>query len=204
MKGKFITFEGTERCGKSTQSRVLYGYLKKRGHKVIYIREPGATKTGEKIRDILLHHKDIALSPRAEMLLYMAARAQIVDEVIRPALEKGKIVICDRFLDSTLAYQGYGLGIDVALIKKVGSFATHGIKPHLTILLDLPVKDGLAKCGNNKDRIEGRSCEYHQRVRKGYLKMARIEPKRIKIVKVKPDKSRTQEDIRRIIEKHVF
>ena len=198
MKGIFITFEGSEGCGKSTQSRLLYEYLKKKGYKVVYVREPGGTKIGEKIRKVLLDPNN-HITPVCEMLLYMAARAQLVNEIIQPALNTGKIVICDRFLDSTIAYQGHGLGIDIKLIKNIGELATEGIKPHLTILLDLPTKEGLAVCGRVKDRIEKRSLEYHLRVRKGYLKLACAEPKRIKIIKVDKDKHKTQEKIRKLV-----
>ncbi len=203
MKGKFITFEGSEGCGKSTQSRLLYEYLKKNGYKVVYLREPGGTRISERIREILLDPKD-HITPAAETLLYMAARAQIVDEIIKPALLKGKIVICDRFLDSTIAYQGYGLGIDINMIKSIGNFATEEIKPDLTILLDLPVHEGLKYRKFSKDRIERRSYLYHLRVRRGYLKLAASAPKRIKIVKVAEDKNKTQQKIRDLIEKHVI
>lgn len=202
MKGKFITFEGSEGCGKSTQSKLLYEYLKRKGRKVVYLREPGGTAISEKIRKILLDpHSHIA--PECEMLLYMAARTQIVNDVIKPALEEGKIVICDRFLDSTLAYQGYGLGMSIAFIREVGNFVTRGITPDLTILLDLPVNEGLLKCGRVKDRIERRSCEYHQAVRKGYITLAKNEPRRIKIVKVAKDKNITQEKIRKLVSKYI-
>ncbi|MDD2679382.1 MAG: dTMP kinase [Candidatus Omnitrophica bacterium] len=204
MKGKFITFEGSEGCGKSTQSRLLYAYLKAKGKRVIYLREPGATKVSEKIRDILLDAKNQAISPQCEMLLYMAARAQIVAEIIEPSLKKGAIVICDRFLDSTLAYQGYGLGVDIDLIRRIGNFATRGIKPDLTFLLDLAVKKGLKHREASLDRIEMRSVKYHLRVRQGYLKLARQEPKRIKVVKVEKDKSQTQAKIRELAEKYVL
>jgi len=198
MKGKFITFEGSEGCGKSTQSRMLYAYLKGRGYSVIYAREPGGTKVCEKIRKILLDPGNKNMNPGCEMLLYMAARAQIVNEVIRPALAKGKIVISDRFLDSTVAYQGYGLGVDIQTIKAIGNFATGGIKPDLTLFLDLPAEKGLKRCGNIKDRIEQRSLAYHRRVRNGYLKLAAREPKRIKVVKVQKLMSVTQRKIRKI------
>jgi len=204
MKGKFITFEGSEGCGKSTQSRLLYEYLKAKGKRVIYLREPGATKISEKIRDILLDARNDGIFPECEMLLYMAARAQIVGEVISPALKSGKIVICDRFLDSTLAYQGYGLGMDIDLIKKVGSFTTRGIIPDLTLFLDLAVKRGLKHRQANLDRIEKRSVAYHLRVRRGYLKLARKEPGRIKVVKVEEDKYKTQAAIRKLVEKYVL
>jgi dTMP kinase len=196
MKGLFITFEGSEGCGKSTQSRMLAQYLKAKGYPLIYLREPGATKVSEKIRDILLDGKNTAISPQCEMLLYMAARAQIVTEVIRPALAKGKIVVCDRFLDSTVAYQGYGLGIDLAVIKAIGKFATQGIKPNLTILLDLPLAKGLRHRRVSKDRIEQRPLRYHQKVRLGYLQLARLGPERIKIVKVAEKITDTQNKIR--------
>ena len=199
MRGIFITFEGSEGCGKSTQSRLLYEYLKKKGYRLVYVREPGGTKISEKIRKILLDSKNESITSTCEMLLYMAARSQVVSEVIKPALTKGKIVICDRFLDSTIAYQGYGLGIDIGLIKNIGNFATEGIKPHLTILLDLPTKEGLAVCGRVKDRIEKRSLCYHLGVRKGYLKLASGEPKRIKVIKVDKDKHKTQEKIRKLV-----
>jgi len=200
MKGIFITFEGSEGCGKSTQSRFLYEYLKKKGYDVIYLREPGGTKRGEEIRKILLDPKN-NISPLCETLLYMAARAEVVKEVIKPALAQGKIVICDRFLDSTLAYQGYGLGVDIKAIKFMGNLVTAGIKPELTIFLDLPVKKGLKYRHAVKDRIEKRSLAYHFRVRNGYLKLAAYEPKRIKIVKVEKDKSVTQAKIRKLVDK---
>ncbi|MBU4346378.1 MAG: dTMP kinase [Candidatus Omnitrophica bacterium] len=198
-KGIFITFEGSEGCGKSTQSRLLYGYLKRKGHSVIYLREPGGTKISEKIRKVLLDPDNKSMSAIAETFLYMAARAQVVSEVIRPALEKGRIVICDRFLDSTLAYQGYGLGIDIRSIKLMGDFVTGNIKPDLTIFLDLPVKKGLKVCGRVKDRIEKRPLDYHMRVRRGYLRLAAFQPRRIKVIKLDKNKSVTQDKIRKLI-----
>jgi len=199
MKGKFITFEGSEGCGKSTQSKLLVEFLKGLGRKVVFLREPGGIKISEKIREILLDAKNDSMSPNCEMLLYMAARAQVVAELIKPALVAGKIVICDRFLDSTIAYQGFGLGMDINLIKSVGKVATGGIKPDLTILLDVPVKKGLAHRAKNKDRIEQRSLNYHAKVRKGYFRLAKQDPKRIKIVKVQEDLSQTQKLIRELV-----
>jgi dTMP kinase len=200
MKGRFITFEGSEGCGKSTQSHLLFEYLKKKRHKVIFLREPGGVKLSEQIRKLLLDPKS-KISPEAETLLYMAARAQVVDEIIKPALSKGNIIVCDRFLDSTIAYQGYGLGIDIKAIKSMGAFATCGIKPDLTIFLNLPVKDGLKHRQKNKDRIESRDIAYHARVHQGYLKLARLEPKRIKVVNVQDNKDKTQENIRLLIDR---
>jgi len=199
MKGKFITFEGSEGCGKSTQSRLLCAYLRSKGCDVLYLREPGATKISEKVRKILLDKKNDAMSVECEMLLYMAARAQIVAECIKPALAKGRIVVCDRFLDSTIAYQGYGLGMDISLIKSIGSFVTQGIYPDLTILLDVPLKKGLKHRDGRQDRIEQRSLSYHARVRRGYFQLAKAEPARIKIVKIQRDLRDTQENIRKII-----
>lgn len=198
MKGIFITFEGSEGCGKSTQSHLLYEYLKNKGYPVVYLREPGGVSISEKIREILLDCKNKAMSPACEMLLYMAARAQVVTEIIKPALLKGKIIICDRFMDSTIAYQGFGLGMDTGFIKAVGNFATADIKPNLTFFLDLPLKKGLEHRKFCRDRIEERSLAYHKRVMNGYRKLARIEPKRIKVVKVDKDKSVTQDKIRQI------
>ncbi|MDP2906269.1 MAG: dTMP kinase [Candidatus Omnitrophota bacterium] len=199
MRGKFITFEGSEGCGKSTQSRLLCAYLRSKGCDVLYLREPGATKISEKVRKVLLDKKNDAMSIECEMLLYMAARAQIVAECIKPALEKGRMVICDRFLDSTIAYQGYGLGMDIGFIKSIGSFVTQGICPDLTILLDVPLKKGLKHRDGRQDRIEQRSLSYHGRVRRGYFKLAKAEPSRIRIVKIQRDLHQTQENIRMII-----
>jgi len=199
MKSKFITFEGSEGCGKSTQSEMLFRYLKSKGLKVVYLREPGGVKLSEKIRAILLDPIS-KISPEAETLLYMAARAQVVRDIIQPALKAGKIVICDRFMDSTIAYQGFGLGVDVEMIKAIGKFVTLGIKPDLTIFLDLPVKSGLEYRHNCKDRIEQRSFKYHEKVRRGYLRLARLEPRRIRIVKVETDKLMTQDNVRGLVD----
>ncbi|MDD5347642.1 MAG: dTMP kinase [Candidatus Omnitrophica bacterium] len=200
MKGKFITFEGSECCGKSTQSKLLYEYLKRKRRKVIFLREPGGTAISEAIRGLLLDPGNTAMAGETELLLYMASRAQTVREVIKPALEKGVIVVCDRFLDSTVVYQGYGLGMDIGLIRKLGAFATQGITPDLTILLELPLRDALNNICRKKDRIENRSFAYHRRVKNGYLSLARKEPKRIKIVRLADDKSETQKAIRRLVE----
>jgi dTMP kinase len=201
LKGKFITFEGPEGSGKSTHTRLLCKYLKEKGKDIVYVREPGSTKIGEKIRRILLDVKNKNMSDICEMYLYMAARAQLVKEVIIPALKNGKFVISDRFLDATIAYQGYGGGIDINLIKKIGKFSTFGIIPDLTILLDTEIKKGLSQTGKVKDRIENKPISYHQRVRIGYLELARLEPKRIKIINQSPSISKTQEEIRKLVDK---
>ncbi len=199
VKGCFITFEGFEGSGKSTQADMLCRYLKRKGRKVLHIREPGGVKISEKIRTILLDKKNTKMSPECETLLYMAARAQLVEEKIRPALKKGIIVVCDRFLDSTVAYQGYGCGINIAMIKKIGQFILRDIQPDITFLIDIPVKEGLARAGKVKDRIESRSLKYHNRVRQGYLKMARQDWRRIIVV----DGRKSREEIRAFIQQVV-
>lgn len=201
MKGKFITFEGPEGSGKSTQSKLLYRYLKDKGYSVVWLREPGGTEVSEKIRKILLDSSNHSITPLAEMLLYMASRAQVVEEVIKPALLKGQIVISDRFLDSTFAYQGFGLGLDIKAIKYIGDLVTGGLKPALTVFLDLTPEKGLKRCSRVKDRIERRTLSYHRQVRRGYLKLAALEPGRIKIIKVDDHKFATQAKIRELVDK---
>jgi len=206
VKGVFLTFEGSECCGKSTQAKLLYRYLLRKGCRVVFLREPGGTRISEMIRRILLDPANTAMSASTELLLYMASRAQTVRQVIKPALARGSIVLCDRFLDSTIVYQGYGLGMDLSFIRSLGRFATDGIKPDMTILLDLPLKTALGGIGAKKDRIERRAYAYHQKVRNGYLALARREPQRVKIVKVAPEKADTQAAIRRevtaLLQKH--
>lgn len=187
MKGKFITFEGSEGAGKSTQINLIRKYLTKKKKNVLFVREPGSVKISEKIRRILLDVNNGSMTDECEMLLYMASRAQLVNEVILPALTQGKIILCDRFLDSTVAYQGYGLGVDKKIIKQVGKFATQGVAPDLTIVFDLDAKKGLSRIKRSKDRIEQKAITYHNRVRQGYLSIAKQEPKRVKVIKV--DKS---------------
>jgi len=195
-RGFFITFEGPEGCGKSTQAGLLYSYLKRSGYKVLFIREPGSTQIGEKIRKVLLDRKNGNMSRECELLLYMAARAQIVHETVLPAIAGGYIVLCDRYLDSTRAYQGYGLGMDKRVIEDIGGFATSGLVPDLTILLDLPVGRGLRNRAFKKDRIESRALSYHKKVRRGYLTIAAAEPERVKVIKVEREKNATQSNIR--------
>lgn len=199
-KGLLITFEGFEGSGKSTQIKLLADFLRENKYPVVFLREPGSTRIGERLRRILLNKNNASMSETAELLLYLASRAQMVEEKIIPALKKGMIVLCDRFQDSTAAYQGFGLGIDRKAISLFGELVTRGIRPRLTILLDIGVKKGLGRIQRDKDRIEQRSLDYHRRVRAGYLKIAEDEPERIKIVKVKTIKE-TQQEIRRLAEK---
>jgi len=196
VKGKLITLEGSEGSGKSTQSALIAEYLKKAGCDVLQLREPGGVKISESIRNLLLDAKNTAMSNECEMLLYMAARGQIVQEVIAPALKSGKIIICDRFLDSTIAYQGYGNGVDIEVIKRTGAFVTKGITPDMTLLFDIEVEKGLSRTNAQKDRIEMRSLDYHNKVRQGYLALAKEEPKRIKVIQVDAPKEKIFERVR--------
>jgi len=184
MNGKFITFEGAEGSGKSTQAALVLDYLKSKKVPVVLLREPGGVKISENIRKLLLDVHNTGMGDECETLLYMAARAQMVKEVLGPQLKSGKIILCDRFLDSTVAYQGYGNGIDIKTIEQLGLFATKGVTPDLTVLFDIPPEKGLSRTGDKKDRIESRSLEYHHRVRNGYLDLSKKYPARIKVIKV--------------------
>jgi dTMP kinase len=174
-----ITFEGGEGCGKSTQARLLYRRLSKLAIPALLTHEPGVTALGKKITRLLKWSQDMAISPISELLLFNTSRAQLVADVIRPNLEKETIVICDRYADSTTAYQGYGRGLDLDVVKAVNSIGTMGLSPDLTILLDMPVEEGLSrKKSQRQDRFEAEAVNFHRRVREGYLKMAAAEPKR--------------------------
>jgi dTMP kinase len=199
MRGIFITIEGPEGSGKSTHSGLLCGFLRRRGYRVLHTREPGGTKISEAVRKILLHRNNKGMGDICELFLFLAARAQIVEEVIKPALKKGYVVVCDRFHDATVAYQGYGAGLDLRLIEEMGRLATKGIKPDLTVLLDVETKKGLRRAGV-KDRIETKSLEFHKRVRGGYLALAEREPERIKVIPTTEAKvSDVQDMIRRAV-----
>ncbi len=175
----FITFEGGEGCGKSTQARLLYQRLKKMAVPVILIHEPGVTALGKRVTRLLKWSQDIKISPLAELLLFNVSRAQLVTEVIRPNLEKGINIICDRYSDSTTAYQGYGRRLDLPDVKKVNSIAMQGMVPGLTILLDMHVGKGLERKNKIKpDRFQKQSQAFHKRVREGFLELAGDEPER--------------------------
>jgi dTMP kinase len=184
MSGVFITFEGVEGCGKTTQIALLRDWFLARGQQVLVTREPGGTPIAEAIRAVLLDTDHEAMSPTAELLLYEAARAQHVDEKIRPALDAGAVVLCDRFADSTTAYQGAGRGSPPEAVEALHRIATHGVWPDLTLLIDLPVEIGLerARQRGRADRMEAQAIAFHQRVRAGFLERARREPQRIKII----------------------
>ncbi len=176
----FITLEGPDGSGKSTQVKALGERLRAQGHNVCLTREPGGTDIGDQIRAVLHDLKNTAMQPRAEILLYSASRAQVVGEVIQPHLQRGGVVVCDRYADSTLAYQGYGHGLDLDVLRAITHFATGGLKPDLTLLLDLEAEAGLRrrKAGGDWNRLDAYDLEFHQRVREGYLTLAAEEPAR--------------------------
>ncbi|OEH84321.1 dTMP kinase [Desulfuribacillus stibiiarsenatis] len=197
-KGLFITFEGPEGGGKTTQVQRFIQKLRDAGHQVTQTREPGGTEISEKIRGILLDPDHHAMDHRTEMLLYAASRAQHVSQVIRPALEQGNIVVCDRFIDASIAYQGYGLGISVEDIIRINAMATENIAPDLTYLLDLPVELGMQRIGEKRghnedlqkvglDRIESKAYAYHQKVRNGFLKIAEEQSERVVVIDATKD-----------------
>ena len=196
-RGVFITFEGFEGSGKSTQISLLCNYIKRLGYEVVPIREPGGTLLGEATRKILLDIKFKNMGAEAEVLLYMASRAQLVREKIIPALEEGRVVICDRFLDSTIAYQGYGGGVDIKNIDRIGRFSAAGIKPDLTFLLDIKPERGLRRL-KERDRMERKSLAYHKKVRDGYLKIAKASPRRFVVIEAEEDKDTIQSAIRKV------
>lgn len=179
-KGLFITLEGIDGVGKTSQAQLLKARLEEEGHEVVHTFEPGGTELGSRIRKLLLDPDHEELSPMTEILLYAADRAQHVHETVRPALEAGKTVICERFVDSSLAYQGYGLGLELAAIRAVNHWATGGLVPDLTIYFDADPAKCLAR--TKKDRIAQRTLEYYTRVREGFLAMAQAEPQRFRVI----------------------
>ena len=189
-KGLFITFEGGDGCGKITQIKLIDEYLRNKGYKTLLTREPGSKGLGVKLREILLNY-DGEVSPTCESFLFLADRAQHVDCIIKPALEEGTVVLCDRHTDSTVAYQGYGRGLDLEQIYKLNNIATSGLKPDLTVVLDVDVETSQARVGKEKDRMESAGIEFFERVRKGFLEIAKQEPSRVKVI----DSTQSIEDI---------
>ncbi len=180
-RGLFITFEGADGCGKTTQLNLLKDYLEKNSYNVIVTREPGAKGLGEKLRNILLNY-DGEVSNQCESFLFLADRAQNVETIVLPAIKEGKIVLCDRHTDSTVAYQGYGRGLDLEQINYLNNIATCGVKPDLTLVFDVDIETSQKRVGAEKDRMEKSGTEFFNRVRTGYLELAKSEPDRVKVV----------------------
>ena len=208
MEGVFITFEGIEGSGKSTQISLLRDHLVQNGRKAVLTREPGGTPIGDQIRRVLLDPANKAMDPTAELLLYAASRSQHLHEVIVPALEKGAIVLCDRFSDATMAYQGYGRGLSIATIRDLDRIVTSGLRPRLTVLLDIDAKTGVGRArGRNatqnlhaEARFENEAIEFHTRVRDGYLALAKAEPERFRLVGAGGTPAAIHSEVRKIVD----
>jgi len=201
-KGIFITFEGIDASGKTTQVKRTVRYLRKKGFDVLFLREPGGEFICEKIRNVLLKSQS-SITPTTELMLYLGSRSQLVGKKIIPALKSKKLVLCDRFSDSTLAYQGYGRGLDTKWIKSLNEKSTSGIRPDLTLLIDVPlnVYQNRATLKKNKDRLEKENLAFYRRIRKGYLEIARQDKKRVKVIEGSGTISQTWTKVRKIIDK---
>jgi dTMP kinase len=211
MKGTFITFEGIEGSGKSTQISLLSNYLTATGVRHVLTREPGGTLIGDQVRKILLDPANRALDPAAELLLYAASRAQHLREIIIPALADGTNVLCDRFSDATLAYQGYGRGLDIEMIRALDRIVTAGMRPDLTLLFDIEAASGIARArGRNNSRgleaearFENEELAFHERVRQGYLTLVAQEPVRIRVVDASSSPEAVQSKVRQIVDERL-
>ena len=205
----FITFEGPDGGGKTTQVAMTVETLKARGHNVLLTREPGGTAIGDQIRHVLHDLKNQSMHPRTELLMYSASRAQIVEEVIKPHMAKGGLVICDRFFDSTYAYQGYGHGLNLTQLKQITKFATGGLKPDLTILLDIAPEDSLQRRlssldkGGEWNRLDAMALDFHKRVRDGYHALVAAEPRRWVVINPAQSVDKVQADILAVLEKRL-
>ncbi len=197
----FITLEGPEGSGKSSQLPDLADFLRRTGYNVLTTREPGGTPIGDQVRGVLLDKENTTMQPRTEILLFQASRAQLVDQVIRPHLEKGGLVLCDRYADSTLAYQGFGYGRDINELRAIINFATGGLKPDLTLLLDVDVEIGLTRRQKEGDvnRLDIFELTFHQNVRRGYHRLAQDEPHRWVTIDAGQPPERVQREIRKVI-----
>lgn len=201
-KGLFITFEGVEGSGKSTQIDLLAEFLSEKGYEVVSTREPGGTAIGDKIRKIVLNPDFTEMDFKAEALLYAANRAQHVAEVIAPALAQGKIIISDRYTDSSLAYQSFGRDLDQKKVENISEWATGGLEPDLTILLDIPADKGLKRTSRSlADRIEQENIDFHDRVSKGFLKLAKKFPKRFKVIDATKDVDQIHQEVVKLVQK---
>jgi len=201
----FITLEGPEGSGKTSHVPYLVEFLREKGYTIFSTREPGGTSIGEQIREVLHSLKNTEMHPRAETLLYQAARAQFVEQVVRPRLALGEIVLSDRYADSTIAYQGYGHQQDLEQVRALVRYATGGLVPDLTVLLDVDVEIGIGRKTKSQEwnRLDAYTLEFHQRVRAGYLEMVKQEPKRWVVVDAGKGWEDVQEELRRVIEKHL-
>jgi len=202
----FITFEGPDGSGKTYQMQPTVDFLTERGHSVFSTREPGGTSIGDQVREILMKMENTSMLPRTETLLFCSARAQLVDEVIQPHLTQGDVVLLDRYADSTMAYQGYGHQRDIALIKKVLDFATGGLWPNITFLFDIDPEAGLKRRqtgGGEWNRLDAYQLQYHQRVREGYLEMAKNDPNRWKIIDASQEPVMVQSDIQQVLSSYI-
>lgn len=203
MTGLFVTLEGPDGSGKTTQMRLLTEWLLAEGYPLLVTREPGGTHIGEDIRELLHDCDHVEMSPHAEILLYSASRAQLVTEVIRPALRAGKVVLCDRYFDSTYAYQGYGRGLPLDALRAITAFAVQGLKPDLTLYLDISPETGLhrrARSGEELNRLDREALAFHERVRAGYLALANVEPERWRVVDAGRPVEDVQETLRELLE----
>jgi dTMP kinase len=202
---RFISFEGPDGCGKSTQIRLLAQHLRAAEHDVLLSREPGGTPIGDQVRKVLFDLGNTEMDPRTEILLFSASRAQLVHQIILPHLEQGWIVLSDRFADSTLAYQGYGHGLDRDALRAITHFATSGLKPGLTLLLDLPVEEGLRRRerDGNWNRLDAYELEFHRRVRRGYHALAQECPERWVVIDAMRTKEEVQAEIIRVVDQRL-
>jgi dTMP kinase len=206
----FITFEGPDGSGKTTQLLILHRYLVRAGWPVLLVREPGGTAIGDQIRAVLHDTRNVSMLPNAEVLLYSASRAQLVGQVIRPALEGGSVVLCDRYAEATMAYQGYGHGLDLELLKAITAFATGGLRPDLILYLDIEIEEGLRRkrssfqAGQGEwNRMDQKELDFHQRARAGYLQMVAAEPERWFVLDATRSIASLQHSIRRRV-KHLL
>ena len=198
-KGLFITLEGADGCGKTTQLNLLKEYLTNKGYEIVLTREPGGKGLGEKLREILLNY-DGEVSDRCEAFLYLADRAQNIDTIIKPAINSGKIVLCDRHTDSSVAYQGYGREQNIDNINMLNELAVNGVHPDFTIVFDIDTETSMARVGAEKDRLESAGFEFHKRVCNGYLEIAKQNPQRIKVVDASQSIEDVQKDVIKIVE----
>lgn len=201
-KGLFITFEGADGCGKTTQLNLVKEFLEANDYEVMLTREPGGKGLGEKLRNILLNYEG-EVADKCESFLFLADRAQNIDKIVKPALEEGKIVLCDRHTDSTVAYQGYGRGLDIEQINYLNNIATGSIKPDLTLIYDVDIETSMSRVGQEKDRMENSGMEFFNRVRDGYLKIAKNEPQRVKVINSTKTIDEVFEDTIGVIEEYL-